>query len=43
MTANVMKKDRENVRQAGCDGYISKPIDIDELPHQIEYFLKGKF
>ena len=43
MTANVMKKDRENVMQAGCDGYISKPIDIDELPSQIENFLKGKF
>lgn len=42
MTANVMKKDRENVLQAGCDGYISKPIDIDELPSQIENFLKGK-
>ncbi len=43
MTANVMKKDRENVFQAGCDAYISKPIDIDELPTQIENFLKGKF
>ncbi len=42
MTANVMKKDRESVFQAGCDGYISKPIDIDELPGQIENFLKGK-
>ncbi|MDM8529230.1 response regulator [Anaerolineales bacterium HSG24] len=40
MTANVMKKDRENVEQAGCDGYISKPIDIDELPKQIEDFIK---
>ena len=40
MTANVMKKDRENVFQAGCDGYISKPIDVDELPIQIETFLK---
>jgi two-component system cell cycle response regulator DivK len=43
MTANVMKKDREYVFQAGCDAYISKPIDIDELPTQIENFLKGKF
>ncbi len=39
MTANVMKKDRQNVLDAGCDGYISKPIDIDELPIQIEKFL----
>jgi two-component system cell cycle response regulator DivK len=42
MTANVMKKDRENVFQAGCDAYISKPIDIDDLPVQIENLLKGK-
>jgi two-component system, cell cycle response regulator DivK len=42
MTANVMKKDRENVIQAGCDGFISKPIDVDDLPGQIENFLKGK-
>ena len=42
MTANVMKKDRENIFQAGCDGFISKPIDIDELPGLIENFLKGK-
>jgi two-component system cell cycle response regulator DivK len=43
MTANVMKKDRESVIQAGCDGYISKPIDVDELPAQVEMFLKGDF
>lgn len=43
MTANVMKKDREQVHEVGCDGYISKPIDIDALPEQIENFLKGKF
>jgi two-component system cell cycle response regulator DivK len=42
MTANVMKKDREHVLQVGCDGYIAKPIDIGELPSQIENFLKGK-
>jgi two-component system cell cycle response regulator DivK len=42
MTANVMKKDREHVFRAGCDGYISKPIDIDELPGQVENFLRGR-
>jgi two-component system, cell cycle response regulator DivK len=41
MTANVMQKDRDNVFGAGCDGYITKPIDIDELPIQIESYLKG--
>jgi two-component system cell cycle response regulator DivK len=43
MTANVMKKDRDQINQVGCDGYIAKPIDIDVLPEQVENFLKGKF
>jgi two-component system cell cycle response regulator DivK len=41
MTANVMQKHRDSVAAAGCDGFISKPIDIDELPDLIESFLKG--
>lgn len=40
LTANVMKKDREYVFQAGCIGYISKPIDVDALPSQVETYLK---
>jgi len=40
MTANVMKGDREKTLAAGCDGYISKPIDIDTLPGQIARFLR---
>ena len=39
LTANVMKGDRERSLAAGCDGYIQKPIDVDQLPRQIEYFL----
>jgi two-component system cell cycle response regulator DivK len=40
LTANVMKGDREKSFDAGCDGYIQKPIDVDALPQQIEAFLK---
>jgi two-component system cell cycle response regulator DivK len=40
MTANVMKGDREKSLEAGCDGYIQKPIDVDKLPEQIASFLK---
>lgn len=42
MTANVMKGDREKTLEAGCDGYIQKPIDVDQLPEQIEKFLSAK-
>lgn len=39
VTANVMKGDRERTLDAGCDGYIQKPIDVDLLPAQIHQFL----
>jgi two-component system, cell cycle response regulator DivK len=40
MTANVMRGDRERSLEAGCDGYIQKPIDIDTLTQQIERYVK---
>ncbi|MBN1486752.1 MAG: response regulator [Anaerolineae bacterium] len=42
MTANVMHGDKEKTIEAGCDGYIPKPIDVDALPEQIEKFLAEK-
>jgi two-component system cell cycle response regulator DivK len=42
LTANVMKGDRERSLEAGCDGYIQKPIDIDSLPVQVERYMKLK-
>jgi two-component system cell cycle response regulator DivK len=41
MTANVMKGDREKTLDAGCDGYIQKPIDVDLLPEQINRYLSA--
>jgi two-component system, cell cycle response regulator DivK len=41
ITANVMRGDRERSLEAGCDGYIQKPIDIDLLSQQIERFLRS--
>jgi CheY-like chemotaxis protein len=35
MTAFAMKGDEEKAREAGCDGYISKPIDTRRLAGQI--------
>jgi two-component system cell cycle response regulator DivK len=42
LTANVMRGDRERSLEAGCDGYIQKPIDIDLLPQQIERYLRKR-
>jgi CheY-like chemotaxis protein len=36
LTANAMKGDREHCREAGMDGYISKPVSIDELRKTLE-------
>lgn len=42
MTANVMHGDREKTLEAGCVGYIPKPIDVDALPAQVARFLEAK-
>jgi two-component system cell cycle response regulator DivK len=39
LTANVMRGDKEKVLEAGCDGYIQKPIDFDELLREVEKFI----
>jgi two-component system cell cycle response regulator DivK len=39
LTAQAMKGNREEALAAGCDGYIPKPINVRELPEQIERFL----
>jgi two-component system cell cycle response regulator DivK len=43
LTAHAMKGDREKVLGEGFEGYISKPIDIRELPEQVRSYLKGKW
>lgn len=39
ITANVMKGDRERTLNAGCDGYIEKPIDVDRFLEQVARFV----
>jgi CheY-like chemotaxis protein len=36
MTANAMVGDREKCLRCGMDGYISKPVDVDELQETLE-------
>ena len=40
VTANAMHGDREMILEAGCDGYISKPINIDTFVDEISQFLQ---
>ncbi len=42
LTANVMRGDRERSLEAGCDGYIQKPIDVDTIGAQIRRYLALK-
>ena len=41
LTARTTAGEREMALAAGCDGYIPKPINIEEFPHQIVAFLDG--
>jgi CheY-like chemotaxis protein len=40
LTAFAMKGDERKAIDAGCDGYIAKPIDTRELPRQVAELLK---
>src|SRR5687767_11267627 len=42
VTAYAMEGDRQRTLVAGCDGYIQKPIDVDEFPRQVAEFIRGK-
>ncbi len=42
VTAYAMQGDRERTLVAGCDGYIAKPLDVDNFARQVAEFLRGK-
>jgi two-component system cell cycle response regulator DivK len=42
LTANVMRGDKEKTLEAGCDGYIQKPLDIDQLVREVERFISRR-
>jgi two-component system, cell cycle response regulator DivK len=39
LTAYSMKGDRERILEAGCDGYIAKPIDPETFVAEMEEYL----
>ncbi len=39
LTASATKDDEDSVRSAGCDGYITKPFEIQKLVWQIREYL----
>ena len=39
ITANALKGDAEKALEAGCDVYMSKPINIRELSARVEAFM----
>lgn len=41
LTAYAMKGDEENARAAGCDGYISKPIDTRTFADLVRGYLES--
>jgi two-component system cell cycle response regulator DivK len=43
VTAYAMTGDAERAREAGCDGFISKPIDTRAFPAQVaSYLARGR-
>lgn len=42
LTAFAMTGDAEKAREAGCDGYVTKPVDVRTLPAVVKgYLVRG--
>ncbi len=41
LTSYAMKGDKEKILEAGCDGYLAKPFEIQELLKTVAEYLSG--
>jgi CheY-like chemotaxis protein len=41
LTAHAMAIDEQRARQAGCDGYVAKPIDLMSFQSYLRHVLEG--
>lgn len=41
LTAHAMAIDEQRARQAGCDGYVAKPIDLTNFQAYLRHVLEG--
>ena len=42
MTANAFDEDRKAAADCGMDGFLSKPIDIEEVVHTLQNIFRKK-
>jgi CheY-like chemotaxis protein len=42
LTAHALPGDRQRAMDAGCDEYITKPMDLDELVEAIQYWINKR-
>lgn len=42
LTAYAMSGDEDRAIAAGCEGYITKPVDPDKFPELVAAYLKGR-
>ena len=42
LTASVMQEEVQRLKNAGFNGVIAKPIDVDHFPEQVDRILRGE-
>lgn len=42
LSAHAMNGDQQKALEAGCDDYLTKPLDDDLLMEKLNFFLKGE-